>query len=65
MAYVERMAWEATKGIVGSENAEPQGELYDAIVLGLVGVAESAYRRGVDASMVQLSLDPGMTRVVG
>lgn len=64
-SYIERIAWEATKGIVGAEHAIPGGELYDGILQGLLGEVEAAYRRGVDASMVQLSLLPDAARVVG
>jgi mannitol/fructose-specific phosphotransferase system IIA component len=63
--YIERIAWRATQGMVGHDVAIPHGELHDVITQALEAIAERAYRRGVEASMVQLSLDPGMARVVG
>jgi hypothetical protein len=65
LSHLERIAWEATKGIVGADAAIPGGDLYDGILSGLVATVEAAYRRGVAASMVQLSLLPDAAHVVG
>lgn len=64
-AYLERIAWEATKGIVGAENAQPGGELYEGIVRGLEAVADAAHARGLKSTMVQLSLVHDGAHVVG
>lgn len=64
-AYLARMAWEATKGIVGAEAAIPGGELYDGIFNGLLGVADAAHARGLASTVVQLSLIHDGAHVVG
>lgn len=62
--YFARIAWAACGGIVGTEHRTPGGELYDGLLNGLIGVAEAAYQRGLDATMIQLSLVPDGARVV-
>lgn len=64
-AYIHTIAWRATQGLVGPEAAIPDGELFTSIELALTAIAERAYERGVNCAMVQLSIDPGMARVVG
>lgn len=63
--YVEHIAGEAAKGILGPDAHVPNGQLADAIHAALLAIVEEAYDLGVKASMVQLSFDPGMARVVG
>lgn len=64
-SYIARMAWEATKGIMGADSAVPDGELHDAIATAVTNIAEAAYQRGVQASMIQLSLVPDAVKAVG
>lgn len=63
--YLERIAWQAAKGIVGADAAQPGGALVDTILLGLIAVADDAYQRGVNASMIQLSIVPDGAKAVG
>lgn len=63
--YLERIAWEATKGIVGADVAERNGELHDAIVSGLSDIVQDAHEQGLRAAMVQLSILPDAAHVVG
>lgn len=63
--YCERVAWEATKGVVGADSAVPDGELHDAFRRGLHACIEQAHSSGLSESMVQLSLVPDGARAVG
>lgn len=59
------IAWEAARGIVGADVAVRGGELHDQLTNGLVAACEEAYRAGLAATMIQLSIDPELAKVVG
>lgn len=63
--YLDNIAWQATKGIVGADAAVPGGELYDSIRAGLDRACEEAHAAGLRSTMVQLSIVPDGAKVVG
>lgn len=62
--YIARIAEKAAEGITGFPPAR-ESELVDTIILALIDIAGQAEQRGVDATCVQLSIEPGAARVVG
>lgn len=64
-SYLERVARLAAEGATGAAGAVHTVELEATFLLALVGIGEAAYQRGVDASMIQLSIVPDLVRSVG